>query len=675
MVLRKRVQPRLLLGVALCLGWIRICSAVGEGAFPGLESPEVPLSESPAFIPPFGAAALPLGGAGEKRPERHMRNSGFPCEDGGSRGGSPFLPIVHHGGPPPVEVPDWSHGVFDPPPKNAPPQTESRIKIKFLDPFPPPTSAPSLASFSVYGSGKPREPLLLACHPLPEGQASCEVLSNKPFFQIPEESLHGGWSMGEGDRTATSSQHSLSTLAGEGDESPNYPASHSAQGQGLLCCEASSDAENCVTCSGIFNGSYDPLHAAPVAGGFYGPGGGEDEAPFEPTIGDRMPRGSSRKWPHSEDHTEPLSPKDLFKVLPQLQQQLGGAADPEALPCASQEPPPQGVPTLGDVIRSRSDLTLFGKMLETSHIDQLIPCPLTFLTITDDKARDYQGRKPPPCLAAALERPENQANVLKLLGRTAALGKLETLPVGSTVPVLHGKPGTVRERGSSVTWNNIQLSGEKIVFDRGVIFLMNGNDMSDAESRELLRLIVYWSCLHEYLQQNPGLTRLALMMVDNRRALPVLGIPPGPRPAWVARGTSGWFPPPGEAESHHDTHVLLDYDGFSLDDGFFGAPAGEEGGESFDGGSGGAEAGEQHPVGGSSEEEINEGEQHPVGGSSEEEISEGEQHPVGGSSEEEASAAEVLPNVVKMPAAVVETEEAPLLEAVMEEGKPTEDVA
>ncbi|XP_026191198.1 uncharacterized protein LOC113146845, partial [Cyclospora cayetanensis] len=298
-----------------------------EGAFPGLESPEGPFSESPAFIPPLGAAALPLGGGGEKRPERHMRNSGFPCEEGGSRGGSPFLPIVHHGGPPPVEVPDWSHGVFDPPPKNAPPQTESRIKIKFLDPFPPPTSAPSLASFSVYGSGKPREPLLLACHPLPEGQASCEVLSNKPFFQIPEESLYRGWSMGEGDRTATSSQHSLSTLAGEGDESPSYPASHSAQGQGLLCCEASSDAENCVTCSGIFNGSYDPLHAAPVAGGFYGPGGGEDEAPFEPTIGDRMPRGSSRKWPHSEDLTEPLSPKDLFKVLPQLRQQLGGVAD------------------------------------------------------------------------------------------------------------------------------------------------------------------------------------------------------------------------------------------------------------------------------------------------------------------------------------------------------------
>ena len=62
------------------------------------------------------------------------------------------------------------------------------------------------------------------------------------------------------------------------------------------------------------------------------------------------------------------------------------------------------------------DLTLFESMLKTSRIQQLIPCPLTFLAVPDNRARDFQGGRPPPCLAKALARPEYQRNVLKLIG-------------------------------------------------------------------------------------------------------------------------------------------------------------------------------------------------------------------------------------------------------------------
>lgn len=320
------------------------------------------------------------------------------------------------------------------------------------------------------------------------------------------------------------------------------------------CCETSNNAANCMGCMGLPTAAYDPLKTeteTPMESKDRHGGGGADAEGDSAADKDHSAAAAEGDyWPVGvAESFSPVAPQELFSLLPKLQQQLGGNPDPANLPCRVTANPPQGIPTLGDILRSRSDLTLFESMLKTSSIQQLVPCPLTFFAVPDDKARDFQGGRPPPCLAKALARPENQRNVLKLIGRLTALGRVQNMVPGTSVPVLHGNPGRVGRRGQLPTWNGIDLDKQPIVFDRGVIHTLARNDLADGESRELLRQVVYYDCLHDHLVQHPSLTRFALLMVDNRRSLPIIGMPPGPRPDWVARDNLGWFPPPTSPRS------------------------------------------------------------------------------------------------------------------------------
>lgn len=60
-----------------------------------------------------------------------------------------------------------------------------------------------------------------------------------------------------------------------------------------------------------------------------------------------------------------------------------------------------------------------------------------------------------------------------------------------------------------------------------MIYLLNRNDLADAQGKELLRKTVYWWCLNDYLKQHAALTKFVLLMVDNNRSLPIIGAPPG----------------------------------------------------------------------------------------------------------------------------------------------------
>lgn len=422
-----------------------------------------------------------------------------------------------------LEVPDWSTGFRSEEAPQGPSDEEKPqgVTVEFKLPFPP-SGSWAVGSFSGYGDERPMGPLLLSCTIKSPGRAVCEVVPENAQH-APGSALYRAWSMwGDED----SGRAYVSVLPG----APLGPQAVNMRAPPLLCCERSNSAPNCVACTGFPSPMYDPLRGDEPGEGPRGPPGGKTGPP-------------KRRWPTTMDF-EPARASDLFKILPNLREQLGGNPDPENLPCVPSGPPRRGLPTLGDVLRTRKDLRLFAAMMETTKFTQLVPCPLTLVAVPDARVRDFQGREAPPCLAAAFSRPENQKNLIRFVGRQASLGKRRDLPVGSDLPLLFGSAAKISRRGNTVMWNRVAALGEKIEFDRGVIHLLSENDARDSESKELLRRIVYWCCLHEHLLKNPNLTRFALRMVDNKRSLPILGVPPGTRPAWVARENSGWFPPP-----------------------------------------------------------------------------------------------------------------------------------
>lgn len=439
-----------------------------------------------------------------------------------------------------VEVPDWSHGIHDKPqdPSDELRSRRQRPTLDFRGPLPP-MGAWVPASFSNYGKRHPMGPLLIACSLKPPKTATCEVLHDGSRSSR-NVALYRAWSMW-GDRAKGQAYVSLlsgsitgATLQGVAEE------------QQMSCCENTNNSEGCVACTGLPSTSYNPLNI-----------GADTEVEGTETEDRPHSYAPPSRYPISQS-AEPVQPSELFDILPNLKEQLGENADPENLPCVPSDDSSSNLPSLGDIFRSRKDLTLAESMVKTSHIQQLIPCELTFVAVSDENAVDYQGQKPPACLADALNRPENQRDMLRLVGRNALLGKKDPLPISSEVPLLYGKPARTALWGETPTWNNTQLTGEKILFDKGVIHLLSRNDMSDPDSRELLRKIVFWSCLHDHLVHHPALTRFALIMVDNGRALPIIGTPPGPRPDWVARGNQGWFAPPkaksvGDGESEDES--------------------------------------------------------------------------------------------------------------------------
>ncbi|KAL8445742.1 hypothetical protein Emed_005424 [Eimeria media] len=436
-----------------------------------------------------------------------------------------------------VEVPDWTHGIHDKPqdPSEEDRSPRQRPTLDFKGPLPP-MGAWVPASFTNYGKRHPMGPLLIACSLKPPNTATCEVLHDGSRSGR-NVALYRAWSMW-GDRAK--GQAYVSLLSGSITGATLQGASEEQQ---MSCCENTNNSEGCVACTGLPSTSYNPLNID------------SHMKEVERTETEDRPHSYAppSRYPISQS-ADPVEASELFDILPNLKEQLGADAD---------------------------DLTMVESMVKTSHIQQLIPCEMTFVAVTDDKARDFQGQKPPACLADALNRPENQRDMLKLVGRNALLGRKDPLPVSADVPLLYGKPAHTGLWGDRPTWNNTQLTGEKILFDRGVcccaaaaaldailclnsavaaaavIHLLSRNDMNDPDSRELLRKIVYWSCLHDHLVHHPSLTRFALIMVDNRRALPIIGTPPGPRPDWVARGNQGWFAPPkakavGDEDSDED---------------------------------------------------------------------------------------------------------------------------
>ncbi|KAL8453593.1 hypothetical protein Emag_001812 [Eimeria magna] len=377
-----------------------------------------------------------------------------------------------------VEVPDWTHGIHDKPQDTSDEDQSPRQRptLDFKGPLPP-MGAWVPASFTNYGKRHPMGPLLIACSLKPPNTATCEVLHDGSRSGR-NVALYRAWSMW-GDRAK--GQAYVSLLSGSITGATLHGVSEEQQ---MSCCENTNNSEGCVACTGLPSTSYNPLN---IGSDMKEAGGTETEdRPHSYAPPSRYPISQS---------ADPVQPSELFDILPNLKEQLGADAD---------------------------DLTLVESMVKTSHIQQLIPCEMTFVAVTDENTRDFQGQKPPTCLADALNRPENQRDMLRLVGRNALLGRKDPLPISSKV-----------------------------------IHLLSRNDMSDPDTRELLRKIVYWSCLHDHLVHHPALTRFALIMVDNRRALPIIGAPPGPRPEWVAKGNPGWFAPPkakaiGDEDSEED---------------------------------------------------------------------------------------------------------------------------
>lgn len=483
-----------------------------------------------------GVVAPLAAGAAAVGQRRSLEMAASPCGDGLTAPGSPGCETLYASGTPPpqIEVPDWSHEMYDSPHGSAGKKAEGSgspqaVQVDFGGPLPARGSW-AAAKFSGYGANRPIGPFLLSCT-LETGHASCDVVDTATQ-EVPGSTLYNGWSMW-GDGPEGDAYVSLSPVGVLG--APGFSGDDS-QNLNVVCCELSNNAQGCIACTGYPSLSYDPLNSDSQQA----KNEGSQQTAQRPTGPPKRPPKSPR--------VSPVKRKELFDLLPNLRTLLGGAKNPRRLPCDVSDEPPSHRPTLGDILRSRKDLSMFGAMIENSHIQQLIPCRLSFFAVTDDRARDFQGQRPPPCLHAALARPENQRDLIRLVGRSTLLGNYKSVPTDISVPVLYGNAGRMTKRGRREYWNNVELTGGKVVYNRGVIHFLTRNDMQDAESVELLRRIVYWSCLHEHLQRFPGLTRLALLLVDSRRPLPVLGVPPGLRPEWVGRENPGWTAPPPVAD-------------------------------------------------------------------------------------------------------------------------------
>lgn len=198
-------------------------------------------------------------------------------------------------------------------------------------------------------------------------------------------------------------------------------------------------------------------------------------------------------------------------------------------------------------------------LAETSSILDLVPCAVTFFSTPDKNVFDSRNVPPPACVAEAIKKKENQRLVLQFLGRATALGAHTDFQTSGDLPVAIGKPASIGA-GPPSTMNGIKLQ-DYLLFDNGVIQTLSRNDYRDPVMAEVLRRLTYWTCLDDHLRRNPSLTRFALRTLDNKRPLPIIGVAPGIRPAWVAEGLRGWFAPPAtrlETEEQEPNDALPD---------------------------------------------------------------------------------------------------------------------
>ncbi|PHJ22901.1 hypothetical protein CSUI_003243 [Cystoisospora suis] len=193
--------------------------------------------------------------------------------------------------------------------------------------------------------------------------------------------------------------------------------------------------------------------------------------------------------------------------------------------------------------------SVWAKLLRASNILDHYWGPVTVFAFPDSALLDPDNRPIPDCVWNGFLREENKDYLLRFLGNMIVPGVFDTasLKEGNTLLPLVGVPWEVGKPGppdsehdsASISIGDTSILVPDIRTEEGVLHLFAAfkphieKDFSNA---------VYWTCLDDFLRENPSFISLAFRLLDSGRPLPKLGAPPGPRPEWVARWSEKWRP-------------------------------------------------------------------------------------------------------------------------------------
>eukprot|EP00922_Rhytidocystis_sp_ex-Travisia-forbesii_P059517 GHVS01088258.1.p1 GENE.GHVS01088258.1~~GHVS01088258.1.p1 ORF type:complete len:1222 (+),score=226.72 GHVS01088258.1:344-4009(+) len=189
--------------------------------------------------------------------------------------------------------------------------------------------------------------------------------------------------------------------------------------------------------------------------------------------------------------------------------------------------------------------------------------PLTIFLVDDSGFVGDDGKPLPQCVMDSFSRPENKEQMHKLTAHMVLedLVRLEDMPTGGLLHPIHGAPVSV-SRDDDQSWGGydqdaaVYIEGKKVLranipIHNGLAHIIEGQlPLAEVD----LQRLAYWSCLDEHLRSTNRQVRMVLERVDEFKSLPVLGTPPGPRPAWVGLGLQRYFPPHTSYREHQQSN-------------------------------------------------------------------------------------------------------------------------
>eukprot|EP00922_Rhytidocystis_sp_ex-Travisia-forbesii_P059521 GHVS01088262.1.p1 GENE.GHVS01088262.1~~GHVS01088262.1.p1 ORF type:complete len:1099 (+),score=161.88 GHVS01088262.1:247-3543(+) len=183
--------------------------------------------------------------------------------------------------------------------------------------------------------------------------------------------------------------------------------------------------------------------------------------------------------------------------------------------------------------------------------------PVTVFLVDDSGFVGHDGLPLPQCVMKALSEPENKRQMQKLTAHMVLedLVSVNDMVDGGMLHPLHGPPVTVtrenkqweHQDGGSVYVEGRKILKANIPIHNGLAHIIDGQlPLPEVDMHRLS----YWTCLDEHLRSTNRQVRMVLERVDEFKSLPVLGVPPGPRPAWVGEGLQRYFPPHTSYRQH-----------------------------------------------------------------------------------------------------------------------------
>ncbi|PFH38460.1 hypothetical protein BESB_008020 [Besnoitia besnoiti] len=189
----------------------------------------------------------------------------------------------------------------------------------------------------------------------------------------------------------------------------------------------------------------------------------------------------------------------------------------------------------GSLFKSLEDVRVSTSLLKASGFLDSHWGPITVFLFPDSTLLDPSNRRIPECVWHGFEREENRDYLLRLIGYMVVPGIIETtkLRENDAITPLVGPSWSVeshqpKQNGHpEVIVDGLRIREANVQTENGIIHVFDGfrprieQGFADA---------VYWTCVDEYLQENPSLVRLALRLVDSGRPLPKIGIAPDIHP-------------------------------------------------------------------------------------------------------------------------------------------------